>query len=206
MQPTTHLTDFFLAVMIFQLIPGPGTLNILKSTADHGLKAGFAAVAGTLLGGVACMLAAASGLEAVVQGQPAFVEALKVGGAFYLVWMGFRLIRTRPVTAAVSASSVAAPSLGWHLRSSLAVSLTNPKVILFYFALLPLFFRAPLTSSSLGSMLMLVTGTSFAYQSSLVVAGNAIARRLRTLPSVRSTLRQVAGLLFVGFAVKLFAF
>jgi leucine efflux protein len=81
MQTFHHLGDFLLAVLIFQMIPGPGTLNILRSTADHGLEAGFAAVAGTLLGGIFCMLAAAGGLEAMLQGQPAVIEALKVAGS-----------------------------------------------------------------------------------------------------------------------------
>ena len=202
MQPITHLGDFLIAVLIFQLIPGPGTLNILRSTADHGLKAGFSAVAGTLLGGICCMVAAASGLEAMVQGQPSAIEALKVAGAFYLGWMGLRMMRTRQ--GIVAAPATTAPALGWHLRQSLAVSLTNPKVILFYFALLPLFFRAPLTMSTMLEMIVCVTGTSLVYQAGLVLVGNAVARRLKSLPSVRSNMQRVAGVLFVVFAIKLF--
>lgn len=202
MESLHSLGGFLVAVLIFQLIPGPGTLTILRATADHGIKAGFAAVAGTLLGGVICMLAAASGLEAMFRGQPEAVHALKVAGAFYLLWMGVRMLRMRQ--AAAAGEPEATPTMAGLMRRSLAVSLTNPKVILFYFALLPLFFRPPMTGTTLTTMLVCVTGTSFLYQAGLVLAGNAVARRLKSSPQVRSVATQVAGLMFVGFAVKLF--
>lgn len=200
---------FVVAVLIFQLIPGPGTLTILRATASQGLQAGFASVAGTLLGGLLCMLAAASGLEAVFRGQPEATLGLKWAGALYLAWMGWRLMG--PASAAVSAKSAgtgtgtgtAPPSLGSQLRRALAVSLTNPKVILFYFALLPLFFRPPFSAASLATMLCCVTGISLVYQSALVLAGRAAARRLATLPSAQRLAQRLAGLLFVGFALKL---
>ncbi len=199
-----NLGGFLVTVLIFQLIPGPGTLTILRATADHGVRAGFAAVAGTLLGGIVCMVAAACGLEAIFRGQPGALHALKVAGAFYLLWMGLRMMRARKADVAVEAAI--APSAGRLLRRSLAVSLTNPKVILFYFALLPLFFRPPMTADMIATMVICTTGTSLVYQAGLVLAGNAVARRLKSSPSVRSAAQQVAGLMFVAFAVKLFAF
>ena len=202
MQSFNNLGGFLVAVLIFQLIPGPGTLTILRATADHGVRAGMAAVAGTLAGGIVCMLAAACGLEALFRGQPEALHALKVAGAFYLLWMGLRMMRTRQAVAA--AGSTAAPSMGRLMRRSLAVSLTNPKVILFYFALLPLFFRPPMTTTTVTAMVICVTGTSLAYQTGLVLVGASVARRLKSQPSVRAAAQQFAGLMFVAFAVRLF--
>lgn len=191
---------FIAAILIFQMIPGPGSLNILRATARHGTRAGFAAMTGTLLGGLLCMLAAASGLEAVFRGQPEALHLLQVGGSAYLAWIGWRLFAAQaPVGAA---NGEGAPSLLRHLRQALVVSLTNPKVLLFYFALLPLFLRAPVTPGSLATMVVCVTGTSFAYQSTLVLAGDAAAKRLARLPGARQLAQRLAGVILVAFAVK----
>jgi len=196
--------SFILAVLVFQMIPGPGTLTILRATAHHGIRAGFASVAGTLLGGLLCMLAAASGLEAVFRGQPEATQALKWAGSLYLAWMGWRMVAR--VGELRAPQGEAAPGFGRLLRGSLAVSLTNPKVLLFYFALLPLFVRPPFTATSLASMVAIVTGTSLLYQGALVLAGNSVMRRLRALPSARSAAQRLAGVAFIGFAVKLLVF
>lgn len=201
MHSIDHPGGFIVAILIFQLIPGPGTLAILRATGQHGMKAGFASVSGTLLGGLLCMLAAASGLEAVFRGRPEAMHLLQTAGSLYLAWMGWRLMKNR--AHASGAAETAAPGWGRHLRQALGVSLTNPKVILFYFALLPLFFRAPVTAESFGTMVACVSGVSLLYQGGLVVAGHAAARRLGRLPSVRLVVQRVAGLALIGFAVKL---
>jgi leucine efflux protein len=196
--------SFIAAVLVFQLIPGPGTLNILRATADRGISAGFASVAGTLLGGLVCMLAAASGLEAVFRGQPEATQALKCAGAVYLAWMGWKLLSR--VGELRADRRAAAPTLAEHLRAALTVSLTNPKVILFYFALLPLFVQAPFTLSSLAQIAGIVTGISLLYQGALVLVGNTVVQRLRALPSARSVAQRLAGLAFIAFALKLALF
>ena len=201
MHPIDHPGSFILAVLVFQLIPGPGTLAILRATGQYGMKAGFACVSGTLLGGLLCMAAAASGLEAVFRGQPEAMHLLQTAGSLYLAWMGWRLMKNRAQVAGAAQDS--APGWGQHLRQALMVSLTNPKVILFYFALLPLFFRAPVTAESFGTMVACVTGISGVYQGGLVLAGNAAARRLGRLPSARLVAQRVAGGALIGFAIKL---
>lgn len=201
MQSIQNPGGFIVAILVFQLIPGPGTLAILQATGQHGIKAGFASVTGTLLGGLLCMTAAASGVEAVFLGQPVAMHLLQTAGALYLAWMGWRLMDDR--ARAARAVDAADAGLGRHLRQALAVSLTNPKVILFYFALLRLFFRAPITGESFAAMVGCVSGTCLLYQAGLVLAGNAAARRLGRIPSARKVVQRVAGLVLIGFAIRL---
>ncbi|TPQ37195.1 LysE family transporter, partial [Cupriavidus pinatubonensis] len=59
--------SFLLAILVFQLIPGPGTIAILNATARNGVAAGMGAVLGTLLGDLAFMVAAVAGLAAVMK-------------------------------------------------------------------------------------------------------------------------------------------
>jgi len=62
-----NYTSFVLAVLVFQLIPGAGTIAIRNATARNGAAAGMAAVAGTLAGDFVFMAAAAAGLAAVMR-------------------------------------------------------------------------------------------------------------------------------------------
>ena len=202
MEQINHLGSFAMAVLVFQLIPGPGTLTILRATAHYGRRAGLATVAGTLLGGLICMLAAASGLEALFRGHAQATQLLQFGGAGYLAWMGWRLMT--PARGEIARSDTTGPALGRHLSRALAVSLTNPKVILFYFALLPLFFRPPVTASSLSVMVACASGISLLYQCALVLLSGAMAHRLGAMPSVRLAVQRMAGFAFIAFAFKLF--
>ena len=193
--------SFIAAIVIFQLIPGPGTLAILNATARNGIRAGLGAVLGTLVGDFAYMVAAVVGLAAVMNANPLLFAALQWFGAAYLVWMGVRLLRTR--AEAVDAPAAERKS-GWvYFRQALAVSLTNPKVVLFFVAFFPLFLRRESSSVTLAAMMVHVTLISFAYQAGLVLLGNAVARRLARLASARRIATRLAGIALVGFGIKL---
>lgn len=198
-----HYPSFVAAVLVFQLVPGAGTIAILAATARNGRAAGMAAVAGTLVGDFACMVAAVAGLAAVLRAEPVLLQGLQWLGAAYLGWLGVQLLRA-PIAAAPAG---AAPlRTAWsQFRRALAVSLTNPKVVLFFVAFFPLFLKPGASTLTLGVMMLHVTLLSLAYQAALVCAGNAVARRLRALPWARRLATRVAGCALVGFGVALAA-
>jgi len=198
-----NYASFLIAILVFQLVPGPGTIAILNATARNGLGAGFGAVLGTLLGDFICMVAAVLGLAAVMQANPILFEALQWFGAAYLIWMGIQLLRTR----FSGDDTVSEPQRsGWiYFRQACAVSLTNPKVILFFVAFFPLFLRADASGGTLVAMMLHVTVLSFLYQAGLVLVGNAVAARLKALPQARRLATQLAGIALIGFGFKLAA-
>ena len=196
-----NYASFIAAIVVFQLIPGPGTLAILNATARNGVRAGLGAVLGTLLGDFLYMVAAVLGLAAVMQANPAWFEALQWFGAAYLCWMGIGLLRAK--LASGDAPPEARKSAWVYFRQAFAVSLTNPKVILFFVAFFPLFLRADASAGTLAAMMLHVTAISFAYQALLVFAGNAIAARLAGMPWARRVATRAAGIALVAFGVKL---
>jgi len=193
--------SFIAAIVVFQLVPGPGTLAILNATARNGIGAGLGAVLGTLMGDFLYMLAAVAGLAAVMNANPGVFQALQWFGAAYLCWIGVQLLRAR--VAGDSARAEPRKSGSMYFRQAFAVSLTNPKVVLFFVAFFPLFLRADSPPSTLAAMMVHVTLISFAYQAGLVLAGNAIAARLVALPSARRVATRLAGIALIGFGVKL---
>ena len=193
--------SFVAAVIVFQLIPGPGTLAILNATARNGVAAGLGAVVGTLLGDLIYMVAAIAGLAAVMNSHPAIFAGLQWFGAAYLGWIGLQLL-CQPVAKATPGKE--ARRSGWvYCRQAFAVSLTNPKVMLFFVAFFPLFMRPDASSLTLGAMMLHVTLLSLCYQLALVLVGNALARKLSVLPSARKLATRLAGIALVGFGVKL---
>jgi len=196
-----NYAGFIAAIVVFQLIPGPGTLAILNATARNGIKVGLAAVLGTLLGDFIFMTAAVAGLAAVMRANPILFNSLQWVGAAYLCWMGAQLLRAR---IAGAEDKVGAPQSAWRFfRQGLAVSCTNPKVILFFVAFFPLFLRPESSSATLIAMMAHVTVISLSYQTGLVLLGNLIAARLRALPAARRVATRLAGLALIGFGIKL---
>lgn len=194
---------FIVAILIFQLVPGPGTIAILNATARNGVGAGLGAVAGTLLGDLVFMLAAVAGLAAVMQAHPMLFQGLQWFGAAYLCWMGWQLLRARVDSTAAAPEPRRRAAV--YFRQAFWVSLTNPKVVLFFVAFFPLFLRPNSPPSTLLVMMAHVTGLSLFYQSCLVLVGNALARWFRQLPQARRLATRLAGMALVGFGLKLAA-
>jgi threonine/homoserine/homoserine lactone efflux protein len=195
-----HYASFIAAVLIFQLIPGPGTFAILAATGRHGVSAGMAAVAGTLAGDAVWMLGAVLGLAALLQLHPEIFGALQTFGAVYLCWIGMQLLRKPTHTVALQPP---ARQVWNNFRRALAICLTNPKAMLFFVAFFPLFINADASAITLTALLLHVSLISLIYQTILVFAGHWTARRLARMNWMRNLARRMAGMALIGFGVKL---
>ena len=193
--------SFIAAIMIFQLIPGPATFAILNATSKNGLSAGFAAVVGTLLGDLCFMVAAVIGLAAIMQANPVIFQGLQWFGAAYLLWMGVQLLSTKEQSSTTRPEPVKSAAI--YFRQAFAVSMTNPKVVLFFVTFFPLFLHPESSRMTLLIMMLHVTFLSFLYQAGLVLIGNKIAIRLRSVPSAGKIASRIAGAALICFAVKL---
>ena len=195
--------QFILAIILFQLIPGAGTLAILNATARRGVAAGMSAVLGTLLGDAVWMIGAAIGLAAVMQANPQVFMALQYFGVAYLLWMAWGLLRSGrselDVDALQDKSSIQ------YARQAGLVSLTNPKVMLFFVAFFPLFLKPSASPVTLAVMMVHVSVISLIYQALLVLLGNWMARQFKGVPQAQVWAKRLAGVALVGFAIKLAA-
>lgn len=196
-----NYASFVIAILVFQLIPGAGTIAILNATARHGIAVGMAAVLGTLLGDFAMMFAAVAGLAATMKANPLLFQALQWFGAGYLCWMGVQLLRAQVSETATSPDAQRSPRT--YFRQAFAVSVTNPKVILFFVAFFPLFIQPQASTLTLAVMMAHVTVLSLVYQAGLVLIGNAVAACLKSMPSARTVATRLAGLALIGFGIKL---
>lgn len=193
--------SFIAAIVLFQLIPGAGTIAILNATARNGIKAGMGAVFGTLLGDFAFMIAALAGLAAIMQQNPFLFELLQYFGVAYLVWLGIGLLRAKIEPNAHKVEPQKSALV--YFKQAFFVSITNPKVMLFFVAFFPLFLRPDATKMTLVAMILHVSLISLIYQALLVLLGNTLALKFKAFPLARKIATRFAGITLVGFGIKL---
>jgi len=197
------LGTFVVAVILFLMLPGPGTFTLLTATARGGVRAGYATLAGLMLGDQILIAIAATGVAALLQAHPLLFAGLRYVGAAYLIWVGINLLR-EPAVAAAGESAPVQHGRRWF-RQALLVGVLNPKAILFYMAFFPLFIdpvrqRGALT---LATMAVLIALLSIGWCSVLIFGGQFIARRLAGYPRVGVWLRRAVGICLVVFGVRL---
>ena len=197
------LGTFVVAVILFLMLPGPGTFTLLTATARGGVRAGYATLAGLMLGDQILIAIAATGVAALLQAHPVLFAGLRYVGAVYLIWVGINLLR-EPAAAVAGESAPVQHGRRWF-RQALLVGVLNPKAILFYMAFFPLFIdpvrqRGALT---LATMAVLIAILSIGWCSVLIFGGQFIARRLAGYPRVGVWLRRGVGVCLVVFGLRL---
>lgn len=202
---------FVLAGLLLNLTPGPDMAYIAARSAAGGFRAGAAATLGITAGCVLHTIAAAAGLSMVLATSATAFAIVKWCGAAFLLYTGVRMLIeacARPV-AGVSTSGVAQQNAtaARIFREALAINVLNPKVALFFLALLPQFIDANAVHPALAFVAL---GTLFNVNSLFVnlplawIAARA-GQRGRDSAGVARTLKGAVGALFVLLAVRLAA-
>jgi threonine/homoserine/homoserine lactone efflux protein len=128
---------FLLASTVLLLIPGPTVLLVVSYALTQGRKVAVAMAAGVALGDFTAMTLSLAGLGALLLASASLFTALKWIGAAYLVYLGIRLWRAKPVLPDVAAeTSHDARRIFLH---SFAVTALNPKSLAFFVAFVPQF-------------------------------------------------------------------
>jgi threonine/homoserine/homoserine lactone efflux protein len=127
---------YVVACFVITIIPGPTVTLIVANSLAHGARAGLANVAGTQLGLGLMMLVLIVGLSSIIATMGIWFDWLRFAGAAYLVWLGFKLIRSSGSFGQMT--SAPAPRGGFFLQGFL-VLLGNPKALLWFGAFIPQF-------------------------------------------------------------------
>ncbi len=196
----------FLAIsVVITLAPGPDNLMVLGQSLARGRSAGFGVAVGCALGCFTHTLWAAIGVSAAIASSPNVFLGLKLAGAAYLAWLGFQALRN--AAAPRIEATNAQPAEPWlrYLRRGFIANAINPKVALFFLAFLPQFARAEAGGLSLQ---MVQLGVVFALQTTVVfgaiaLAAGSVGRALARRPAAGAWLDRIAGLIFIGLAVRL---
>lgn len=128
---------YLVACIVIIIVPGPTVTLIVANSLKHGTRAGLLNVAGTQAG-LAIMIAVAGiGLSSVIAALGHWFEWLRLAGAAYLIWLGWKMLRSSG-TGGEGAAPAKPPRGGFFLQGAL-VALSNPKMMLFFGAFFPQF-------------------------------------------------------------------
>jgi threonine/homoserine/homoserine lactone efflux protein len=130
------------ALLVFGIIvvPGMDMAFVLSSALVAGRRAGFAAVAGLVAGGIAHTVMGTLGVGLLLQVFPAAFNAVLVAGALYVAWMGIGLWRS-PATLALPAGGAVPRAWERTFGRAALTCLLNPKAYLFMVAVFPQFLQ-----------------------------------------------------------------
>ena len=222
--PSLHtLSTFFGVAVLLALTPGPDNLFVLLQSAQRGWRAGMAVVLGLCMGLVVHTAAVALGLAALFAASPTAFTVLKFCGAAYLAWLAWQALRApagaaqdsadagdaarggQGPAAAPQAELAAVPGLVRMVGRGMLMNLTNPKVLIFFLAFLPQFTdpaRGSVAAQTmvLGLVFMLATLLVFG---AIACFSGAFGALLQRSARARTALNRIAGLVFLGLAVRL---
>jgi threonine/homoserine/homoserine lactone efflux protein len=127
---------YFLACIVIVIVPGPSVTLTIANSLRHGTRAGLLNVAGTQAGLAVIVAVVGIGLTSVIETLGHWFDLLRMIGAAYLVWIGWRMLRAEEGIEA--SASPKAPRGGFFLQG-LLVALSNPKTLVFFGAFFPQF-------------------------------------------------------------------
>jgi leucine efflux protein len=196
----TDFTAFVVAIIVFLLIPGPGNLALLMSTAKGGVWAGLGATLGVIVGDQVLMWSAVAGVAALLAAHPDALLLMQWVGASYLAVLGARMFLAKAGDAPVIHITPR-----HYLRQAMVITLLNPKAVLFYMAFFPLFVDPAQQHGLVTYALMATTiaALTLMYGLMVVLIAYYFSERLRASPLFSRVLEKVAGLFLIGFGVKL---
>lgn len=195
MENITNYVGFIGAVIILSLTPGADTVFILTKSISGGYKQGFASVAGIVCGLFVHTALAAFGLSVILMTSSLLFNIVKIAGAAYLIYLGIMAIRSKSSIAISSEKT--STSFKKTFRQGFFTNILNPKVALFFLALLPQFVKGsaenPLPFLILG-LTFIVIGTIWSLF--LVAASSYISSSLRT-SKFSMYLNKISGAIFI---------
>ena len=203
MLPPEVALSFFGVAVLLALSPGPDNLFVLTQSVLWGKAAGLWVVLGLCTGVLGHTVAVSVGLAAVFAATPTAFLAVKLAGAAYLLYLAWGALRAGQASLA---GEKPPRQTGMQLyRRGIIMSLTNPKVTIFFLAFLPQFASPArgaigLQMLMLGALFMLA---AFVVFSMLAIFSGSVGERLQRSPGVQRWLNRAAGLVFIGLALKL---
>lgn len=200
-----HLLAFMAASFVLIAVPGPSVLFAVSRALVLGRRGALATVLGNALGAYVLVIAVAFGLGAVVQRSIVVFTVIKFAGAAYLVYLGVQAIRHRHSLAGTLARPVVARGALRAAREGFVVGVTNPKVIVFFAAVLPQFVDS---GGAHVSAQMLVLGAIFnviaiVCDSCWVLSAGAARTWLARSPRRLSHIGGVGGFAMIGIGAQL---
>lgn len=196
--------EFLITTLIVVATPGTGVIYTLAAGLSRGARASVIAAIGCTLGVVPHMLAAITGVAAILHASALAFDILRYAGVAYLLYLAWATWRDTG-TLAVDEAASTPRSARRVIASGILINLLNPKLTIFFFAFLPQFVRAGrpdtlLRMLELSGVFMLVTFVVFVIYG---VFAAAVRTQVVSRPQIITWLRRTFAVAFVALGARL---
>lgn len=191
------------AAIALAMVPGPDNVFVLTQSALHGRRAGLTVTMGLASGLIFHTSAVALGMAVIFQTSQVAFAALKYMGAAYLIFLAYKAFTT--ANASMPSSSQEAEATPKHFLRGLIMNIANPKVTIFFLAFLPQFVspeNGPIVWQFYQLGFLMILATLLVFGSVALVAG-WLGDWLQDTPKAQIWLNRLAGVVFIGLALKL---
>ena len=195
-------TEFLLTTFIVVATPGTGVLYTLAAGLSRGARASVIAAVGCTLGIVPHMVAAITGLAALLHTSALAFEILKYLGVAYLLFLAWSTLRDEDALSVEEGAPISPMKV---ITTGILINILNPKLTIFFFAFLPQFVsvtetRASLRMLELSAVFMVVTFAVFVVYG---ICAAAIRSRVISRPRVLTWMRRIFAGTFAVLAGRL---
>lgn len=199
--------DFLLTVAVIwgiaAITPGPNFFFIVRCALTSSRRMAMSAVAGVVTGTLCWGLAGWLGVSALFIAAPMAYAALKIVGSLYLIWLGLRLLwKLRHPRSEEEPSTASASNLVMAWRFGLMTNLANPKTAIFVASLFSVTLPPERSWSDGLPIVAVMIAISGAWYSAVALTLGGVSM-FRSYRRFRRWIDAVAGMVFVGFGMKL---
>lgn len=190
---------FCVASVAVVLAPGPGSLFVAKTAATSRAGAGLLAMLGIMVGDGCLIVLSLLGVSALFLAHPSLFQVVRVAGAGYLIFVGLQAILAKPERDFGPERGHGTP-----FKQAVAITLLNPKAVLFFMAFFPVFITSAENSAFVpyAAMTLVFMAISATYLIFLVHASSRLALAFQQNRTLRSVAAKICGCVFVGFGLK----
>jgi len=197
---------YIVASLALIATPGQDMIYVITRSLAQGRFAGLCSAVGVCLGILVHTALAALGVGAILQASDSLFVLLKLAGAAYLVYLGLRMILARHAARIDGAAGtrLAPLSLVWQ---GVLSNVTNPKIVLFFFAFLPQFVdRASAhPTRDLVFLGVLYAALALPVKAGVGLAAGSLSERILLHPSAMTWMNRLSGGVLIALGLRLAA-
>lgn len=197
--------EFLLTTLVICVTPGTGALFTLAAGLSRGTRASVIAAFGCTIGTVPHLVAAMTGLAALLNASAVAFQTLKYLGVAYLIYMAWSTFRDKGALTVPEDADQGAQSVRKVVTSAVLLNLLNPKLTIFAFAFLPQFVPngSPNALARLLELSLVFMLTTFVVFAIYGVCASALRNHVISRPVVVTWMRRVFGVSFIALAGRL---
>lgn len=204
MPDLSHFLTFALVALGMVLTPGPNMIHLVSRSISQGAQAGLISLGGVAVGFVFYVCCAAFGITALLMAVPYAYDALRIGGALYLLYMAWQALRPGG-RSPFQVRELPRSSPRTLFMMGLLTNLLNPKIAIMYVSLLPQFIQPERGSVFAQSLALGMTqvAISLSVNALIAIMAGSIAGFLAGRPLWMAAQRWLMGTVLAGLAVRM---